>query len=90
MTKKDIVVMPKIIYNLDKQTFFNYYFKTRSKDDIAAFIAPYFLNMVNKDVNFSLADLLGNIKTVPSYLLKDYPTGGKPNLEIDVSYVKLV
>ena len=77
-------------YHLKKQIFFNYYFKARSREDIAAFISPYFLNIVNKDVNFSLNDLLTDIGTVPGYLLEDYVSTDKPNIEIDVKFVKLV
>lgn len=78
------------IYHLKKQIFFNYYFKARSREQIAAFISPYFLNIVNKDVNFSLDDLLKDIGTVPAYLLEDYSNESKPNKEIEVKYVKLV
>ena len=80
----------KKIYHLNKQVFFNHYFKARSKEQIAAFISPFFLNIVNKDVNFSLQDLLQDMGTVPSYLLNDYPTDMKPNVEINVNNVKLV
>jgi hypothetical protein len=78
------------IYHLNKQVFFNFYFKSKSKEEISAFISPYFLNIVNKDVQFGLQDLLENTKTVPSYLLNDYPTDSKPNQEIDIKFIKLV
>jgi len=78
------------IYSINRHTFFTYYFKSRSKEQIAAFVSPMFLNIVNQDVTFGLQDLLNEIGTVPSYLLNDYPTSSKPNQEIDVKYVKLV
>tara|TARA_R110002012_G_scaffold254964_1_gene434124 strand:+ start:1263 stop:1508 length:246 start_codon:yes stop_codon:yes gene_type:complete len=78
------------IYHLNKHVFFNHYFKSESKEKIAAFISPYILNLVNKDVHFSLQDLLEDSKTIPSYLLSDYPKSSKPNQEIDVNFIKLV
>ena len=78
------------IYNLDKTIFFNHYFKSRSKEQIARFISPYFLNIINKDVHFTLGDLLKDAETVPSYLLEDYPTDAKPNVEIESKLIKLI
>ena len=78
------------IYNLDKTIFFNHYFKSRSKEQIARFISPYFLNIINKDVHFGLQDLLEDAKTVPSYLLDSYPTSAKPNVEVSFKYIKLI
>jgi len=78
------------IYHLNKQVFFNHYFKSESKEKIAAFISPHIMSLVTKDVHFSLQDLLEDSKTIPSYLLNDYPTGSKPNKEIDINYVKLI
>tara|TARA_B100000809_G_scaffold85646_1_gene84072 strand:- start:625 stop:870 length:246 start_codon:yes stop_codon:yes gene_type:complete len=79
-----------VSYNLRRQIFFTWYYQNRTKEQIAAFLSPYLMNMVNKDVHFSLDDLLEEIKTVPSHLLENYPTGSKPNKEIDVKFVKLV
>jgi len=80
----------KKIYHLNKQIFFNHYFKSITKEQIAAFVSPMFLNIINKDVCFGLEDLLQEIGTVPSYLLNDYPTDMKPNVEINVNNIKLV
>jgi len=79
-----------VSYNLRKQIFFNWYFQNQTKEQIAIFISPYLMSIVSKDVNFSLHDLLEDVKTVPSYLLEDYPTSSKPNKEIEVKFVKLV
>jgi len=80
----------KTMYTLKKNTFFNHYFKSRSKEDVAAFLAPHLMALASKDVYFSLEDLLIDIKTVPAYLLEDYPNTSKPNAEIDASNIKLV
>ena len=77
-------------YTIKRQIFFNWYFKNTSKEDIAGFISPYFLNIVNNDVHFSLDDLLKSSQTVPSYVIDDYPTNKKPNVNIDVIDIKLV
>jgi len=90
MTKKDIVVMPKVMYTLKKSVFFNHYFKSTSKEDVAAFLSPYFMALATKDVNFSIYDLLQDIKTVPAYLLEDYTNSAKPNAEIDTASIKLI
>ena len=59
---------------LKKQVFFNWYFTHRTKEQVAAFISPYFLDLVNKDVHFSLRDLLNDVGSVPShYLILIYP-----------------
>ena len=79
-----------VSYNLKRQTFYTWYYQNRTKEQIAAFLSPYLMNMVNKDVHFSLDDLLEEVKTVPTYLLEDYPTSSKPNKEIEVKFVKLV
>ena len=79
-----------VSYNLKRQTFYTWYYQNRTKEQIATFLSPYLMNMVNKDVHFSLDDLLEEVKTVPAYLLENYPTGDKPNIEIDVKFVKLV
>ena len=79
-----------VSYNLRRQTFYTWYYQNRTKEQIAAFLSPYLMNMVNKDVHFSLDDLLEEVKTVPAYLLENYPTSIKPNMEIDVKFVKLV
>ena len=79
-----------VSYNLKKQTFYTWYYQNRTKEQIATFLSPYLMNMVNKDVNFSLYDLLEDVKTIPSYLLENYPTSSKPNKEIEVKFIKLV
>jgi len=78
------------IYSLNRTSFFNYYFKSRTKEQIAAFVSSMFLNIINKDVCFGLEDLLQEIGTVPSYLLNNYPTDKKPNQEINTKFIKLV
>ena len=77
-------------YTIKKDTFFNYYFKSTSKEDVASFLAPHLMALATKDVYFSLEDLLESIKTIPSYLLEDYPTDTKANVEIDVQFIKLI
>jgi hypothetical protein len=79
-----------VSYNLKKQTFYTWYYQNRTKEQIATFLSPHLMNMVNKDVNFSLYDLLEDVKTIPSYLLENYPTSSKPNKEIEVKFIKLV
>ena len=79
-----------VSYNLRKQIFYTWYFQNRTKEQIASFLSPYLMNIVNKDVAFSLNDLLKDVKKIPSHLLENYPTGSKPNIEIDVKFVKLV
>ena len=79
-----------VSYNLKKQTFYTWYYQNRTKEQIAAFLSPYLMNIVNKDVAFSLQDLLEDVGTIPSYLLENYPTSSKPNKEIEVKFIKLV
>jgi len=79
-----------VIYNLKRQTFYTWYYQNRTKEQIATFLSPYLMNLVNKDVHFSLNDLLEEVRTVPTYLLENYPTSNKPNKEIEVKFVKLV
>ena len=90
MTKKDIVVMPKVMYTLKKSVFFNHYFKSTSKEDVAAFLSPYLMALATKDVNFSIYDLLQDIKTVPAYILEDYPDNLKTNVDVPVSSINLI
>ena len=80
----------KTSYTIKKNTFFNYYFKSTSKEDVAAFLAPHLMALATKDVYFSLEDLLESIKTVPAYLLEDYTNSAEPNAEIDTSNIKLI
>ena len=79
-----------VSYNLRKQTFFTWYFQNQTKEQIAGFISPYLMSLVTRDVLFTLRDLLEDVKTVPAHLLENYPTSIKPNMEIDVKFVKLV
>jgi len=80
----------KTMYTLKRDTFFNWYFRNKSKEQIASFISPYFMSIVSKDVRFGLKDLLKDSRTVPSYLLEDYPTDAKPNVDIDYSNITLI
>ena len=77
-------------YTIKKDTFFNYYFKSTSKEDVASFLAPHLMALVTKDVYFDLEDLLESVKTVPAYLLEDYTNSAKPNAEIDTASIKLI
>ena len=79
-----------VSYNLKKQTFYTWYYQNRTKEQIAAFLSPYLMNIVNKDVHFTLQDLLEDVGTIPSYLLENYPTSSKPNKEIEVKFIQLV
>ena len=73
---------------LKKQVFFNWYFTHRTKEQVAAFISPYFLDLVNKDVHFSLRDLLNDVGSVPSHLLEN--SEGKSIEEIDAHKIILI
>ena len=64
--------------------------QNRTKEQIAGFLSPYLMNIVSKDVHFTLRDLLEDVGTVPSHLLENYPTSSKPNKEIEVKFIKLV
>ena len=46
------------LYKLKRDTFFNWYFRTKSREHIASFLSPYFMSIVHKDVHFTLGDLL--------------------------------
>jgi hypothetical protein len=61
-----------VSYNLKKQTFYTWYYQNRTKEQIAAFLSPYLMNIVNKDVAFNLQDLLDDVGAVPSYILENY------------------
>jgi len=73
---------------LKKQVFFNWYFTHRTKEQVASFISPYFLDLVNKDAKFGLQDLLNDVKYIPSHLLED--TIGKSNELVDAKDIKLI
>ena len=73
---------------LKKQVFFNWYFTHRTKEQVAAFISPYFLNLIKKEARFGLKDLLNNAESVPSHLLEN--SKGKSNELIDVKHIKLI
>jgi len=73
---------------MKKQVFFNWYFTHRTKEQVAAFISPYFLNLTNKDAKFGLQDLLNEVQYIPSHLL--YDTVGKPNELINAKDIKLI
>ena len=75
-------------YNLKKQVFFNWYFTHQSKEKVATFISPYFLDLVNKDVHFSLRDLLNSVGSVPSHLLENRE--GKSIKEIEANEINLI
>ena len=75
-------------YDLKKQVFFNWYFTHQSKEKVAAFISPYFLDLVNKDVHFSLKDLLNSVGSVPSHLLENRE--GKSIKEIEANEINLI
>ena len=75
-------------YDLKKQVFFNWYFTHQSKEKVAAFISPYFLDLVNKDVHFSLKDLLNSVGSIPSHLLENRE--GKSIKEIEANEINLI
>ena len=79
-----------VSYNLKRQTFYTWYYQNRTKEQIAAFLSPYLMNIVNKDVAFNLQDLLDDVGVVPSYILENYPTSTKANMEVDVKFINLV
>jgi len=76
--------MPEYIIN--KHMFFNWYFKNIPKEQISAFISPYFLALANKDAHFSLNDILQSIESVPTSLIVNYP--GKERL-LPIKQVRL-
>ena len=73
---------------MKKQVFFNWYFTHQSKEKVATFISPYFLDLVNKDVHFSLRDLLNSVGSVPSHLLENRE--GKSIKEIEANEINLI
>ena len=86
MTKKKGCIECK--YDLKKQVFFNWYFTHQSKEKVAAFISPYFLDLVNKDVHFSLRDLLNSTESIPSHLLENRE--GKSIKEVKPNEINLI
>ncbi len=76
-------------YNMKKQVFFNWYFTHRTKEQVATFISPYFLDLVNKDVHFSLRDLLNDVGSVPSHLL-DTNLSTKTNVMVIADEINLI
>ena len=48
------------------------------------------MSIVHKDVHFTLGDLLNDAKTVPSYLLENYPTDSNPNVEVKSESIRLI
>lgn len=86
MTKKKGCTECK--HDLKKQVFFNWYFTHQSKEKVAAFISPYFLDLVNKDVHFSLRDLLNSLPSIPSHLLENRE--GKSIKEIKPNEINLI
>ena len=74
-------------YPVNKQIFFSWYFKNQNKEQISAFIAPYLLSLPNKDVSFSLHDILQSVSVIPTKLITGYT--GK-NKRVTVDQVELV
>jgi hypothetical protein len=62
----------KIKYRVNKQVFFNWYFKNQPKEQISVFLSPYLLGLVNKDAQFGLQDILNSTDTIPSSILLYY------------------
>ena len=62
----------KIKYKVNKQVFFNWYFKNQPKEQISVFLSPYLLGLVNKDAQFGLQDILNSTDTIPSSILLYY------------------
>jgi hypothetical protein len=74
-------------HKVNKQVFFNWYFKEQPKEQISAFLAPYLLGLVHKDVRFGLQDILESVIVIPTDLITQY-TGQNKTVTIDT--VKLV
>jgi hypothetical protein len=62
----------KIKYRVNKQAFFNWYFKHQPKEQISVFLSPYLLGLVHKDAQFGLQDILNSTDTIPSSILLYY------------------
>ncbi len=69
-------------YKVERQVFFNWYFKQQPKEQISAFIAPYLLNLVKEPATFSLEDFLASIPAIPSNLVPGYK-GTKTTIKIE-------
>jgi len=80
--------MKKHTLKLKRQIFFNWYFTHRTKEQVAAFISPYFLNLISKEARFGLEDLLKDAKYIPSHLLENRE--GKSNELVDVKDITLI
>ncbi len=72
----------KLLYKVNRQIFFNWYFKKQPKEQISAFIAPYLLGLVTKPASFSLEDILASVSVIPSDLVTDYK-GTKATVTVD-------
>jgi len=69
-------------HKVNRQLFFNWYFKQQSKEQISAFIAPYLLGLVHKPASFSLEDILASVAFIPSDLITNYK-GTKARITVD-------
>jgi hypothetical protein len=69
-------------YKVKKQVFFNWYFKEQPKEEISAFLAPYLLGLVHKDVRFGLQDILTSVIVIPTDLISHY-TGQNKTVTVD-------
>jgi hypothetical protein len=63
-------------HKVNKQVFFNWYFKEQPKEQISAFLAPYLLGLVHKDAHFGLQDVLESVAYIPTDIIRHY-TGQK-------------
>ena len=81
--------MKKEPLRIKKEVFFNWYFTNRTQEQVATFLSPYFINLIYKDVHFSLRDLLDDVGEVPSRLL-DNDWTDKPNQLIKARDIKLI
>ena len=81
--------MSKGPFHIKKEVFSNWYFTNRTQEQVATFISPHFLNLIYKDVHFSLRDLLDDVGEVPSHLV-DGDNTTKPNILISAKNIKLI
>jgi len=69
-------------HKVNKQIFFNWYFKEKPKEEISAFLAPYLLALAYKDAHFSLQDVLVSVAVIPTKIIMNY-TGHNKTVTID-------
>ena len=68
--------------------FYNWYFQNRTKQQITAFLSPFFLNLVKEDAHFNLQSLLKDARTVPSTIIENWE--GPANRQIIYTNIELI